>query len=348
MKRAYFLVIAVVLLALPFSSCMYSSQERSDNATFTIGLLFPLTGDFAQYGRDELNAIMLFMENVEATRQSYYSIAVEDTESNPAKAILLYSRIKNKDPDVVLSVGSAIGLSFQTKSNKDGVPSFVVGANPELAKGYMIQNLATSDDFVFGVSKELKSANVTKLGIIYLDDDFGQSVKDALKDNYEGEIVEEMYSVDQKDFRSLITKIKSSDPDAIFIVGTGKNLGFIINQIRILMGNITIYSTPEISYADVKEVAGSNFYNIVYSDVNIDYSISKLNEFRQKYIVKYGFEPSIDSILAYNSMIIIDSCSDDVNFYSCINENTFAGLNGPLEISDNRIDFSRVMRIKKI
>ena len=116
------------------------------------------------------------------------------------------------------------------------------------------------------------------------------------------------------------------------------------------MGNIPIYSTPEINYPEVKETAGSGFYNIKYSNLNIDYNRSDLKIFKDQYISRNNREPSLDSVLGYNAMIFLSNCLSYTkeNLLKCLSEVKINGMTGPLSISNNRVDYSESMVINEI
>lgn len=315
--------------------------------TTDVALLLPLTGTLGQYGRDELNAVKLFIEDESLKKNARFDISLEDTSSNSKQAVSAYKKIKLSNPDVMLTIGSAPSLALQPLTNKDELVTFVVGANPDLAKGYMIQNLATSKDYVSGIINELELRGNPSVGILNVNNDFGNAVARQFKMNYDAVLITETFNDGDTSLKTQISKIKNTNSQAIFLVGSGKSLGNAIRQIRELAGNMTIYSTPEINYEDVSEVAGEGFYNIVYSDISADYTSGELKEFRDKYFEKFGSEPSYDSVLAYNAMLIINECAGK-DLYACITANEFDILTGTTRIVNNRIDFSESMVVKKI
>ena len=88
------------------------------------------------------------------------------------------------------------------------------------------------------------------------------------------------------------------------LVGGGKTLGLMIKQTRDLAGDLVIITGPEILYPDAQEAAGDALYNIWYMDINFDYSKEPLKSFREKYIKRFGREPSPDSVVGYNALTL--------------------------------------------
>jgi len=328
-------MIILITLLISTIACTSPSDE-----TFTIGAVLTLTGDFSVYGEEHLNSINLFLENKEDM-----TLVLEDSQTESKAALSALRKIQLKNPDILLTYGSSISLALQPIINEKKLPTITIAANPDTAKGQMIQNLPTSDDYVIGVVKEL---NAERVGIIYRNDDWGIAVKEAFKEKFEGTTFEEASDPKEQDFKTIITKIKSKNPDALFVVHTDQKLGILIKQIRVLMGNILISSSYEISYPDVKETAGEHFNNIIYSDLNTDLENQAFRKFRNAYLEKYGSEPSVDAIVGYNAMIMIDKCKKENELLKCLTTNEFDGITGKIKVKNNRVDYSSSMVLKKV
>ena len=74
--------------------------------------------------------------------------------------------------------------------------------------------------------------NFKKVGMLYLNNDFGVSAKDRLKENISPQTVtkEELFTLEQTDFRTQLTKLKQASPDAVFLTGTAGHYSNIIKQ----------------------------------------------------------------------------------------------------------------------
>lgn len=345
------LIIVVVVVVISWSM-LQNKSESTQKEIITIGAILPMTGDMADYGNDEFVALNLFIDEWNSKNEQKIKLVAEDSKSLPVTAVSAFNKLILIDkPNTVLSIGSSISLAIQPLSNEKKIPTMAVAGNSQTANGYMIQNLPTNDDYVKKIIEELKNKKIQKIGIIYRNDDLGLGVKESFIKDFDGEIVGmEAVSPEESDFRTVITKNKAKNPEAIFVVHTGKKLGLLISQIRTLAGNIPIYSTLEINYPEVKETAGASFRNIIYSDLNIDYSRPALKSFKDQYLLKGKREPSLDSILAYNEMILISSCLNyrQQEMLNCLSKTKVDGLTGLLYVENNRVVYSDSMVIKEI
>ncbi|MDD9954472.1 MAG: ABC transporter substrate-binding protein [Candidatus Woesearchaeota archaeon] len=312
-----------------------------------IGGVLPLTGDFALYGNDEVKAVALFMHEHEG-----YRFVPEDTESAPRKAVTATRKLLRADnPDVILTTASPSALAIQPITNEHKVPVFVAGVNPDVANGFMLQNLPTSEQYIERVVADMQEKGVQRVGMIYRNDGLGLPAFTAMKKHFKGELFAEASSVEERDYRSIITKVASNNPEVFFVVSGGKSLGSLIKQIRTLHGDIPIYSTIEVNYEDAAEGAGDAYHTIIYSDVGVDYEQSRLEAFRDAYLAMHNSEPSLDSIVAYNAMLFIHQCRayvDTEDFFTCIQTAEIEGLTGKLRIDNNLVDYTKVLEIKKI
>ncbi len=339
--------LVIVILIISFVVCHKTGQQRIVQGSIKIGAILPLTGDLGEYGTDELRAINLFLRKYDLNKK--IELLVEDSQTDSKTAVSALNKILLSNPKLILTLGSSISLAIQPIVNLQKISTITVAGNPETAKGYMIQNLTTSYDYVNLINQELKNKNVKRLGVIYRKDDIGVSVVNEI--NFIGEKDEEAVNPGESDFRTVITKIKSFEPDAIFVMETGKPLGILIKQIRTLIGDVDIYSTLEINYPEVKEIAGEKYYNIFYTDLNIDDNLLQIKEFKKMYSEEYKTIPSLDSILAYNEMFLVKKCilsESDLSLKDCLERTSFEGLTGKLKVENNRINYSDSVVLKKI
>ncbi|MBW2991380.1 ABC transporter substrate-binding protein [Candidatus Woesearchaeota archaeon] len=349
-KKTYLAIAIAIIMITILSSCSQTpTGQVTKQKEIKIAAIMTLSGDYAQYGIDEMNAIRLFIDEYNKAHTKQLKLLVEDSQTNPKVAISAFNKLMLSKPDVILAVGSSISLAMQPLVNEQKVPVITVAANPAVADGYMIQNLMTSEDHVNAIIKEINKRDISKIGVIYRNDDFGVSVKDEFKKNFKGEVYVQAADPQERDFRTIITKLKSRNPDALFVIEAGRTLGTLIVQIRELLGDITIYATSEVTYEDVRETAGSSLYNIIYSDMDLDYEKPILKNFKEAYIAKYGVEPSLDSLFAYNAMLLIAECIDnDQALSECLRTSKFKGLTGDLKVENNRIIYSDSMTTRNI
>jgi len=75
-------------------------------------------------------------------------------------------------------------------------------------------------------------------------------------------------------------------------------------------------------------------------------NLKSFRDFNESYYKLCHKEPSFDSILAYNKMIILDSCFKNKakEILNCITNNQFHGVNGVLQIQNNKIKYNLFLK----
>ena len=147
--------------------------------------------------------------------------------------------------------------------------------------------ISTRSDVEGGrVADLIKERGYKRLAIIYLNNDFGVSFKDALKNRLIEKKVkveiagEESYLLETNDFRTQLTKIKSVRPEAIFLVGTARHYAGILKQAKELNLNVQFLSMRSaedpVLLANVETEAEGLIYTYPFDAASQSESIKKL------------------------------------------------------------------------
>ena len=174
--------------------------------------------------------------------------------------------------------------------NKDRIILFAIAAAPPYS---------TPNDFTYrmvpSAAKEGKDManltynklNIKRLAIIYLNNDFGVGVKNTFSSEYTklGGIVllEEAFNPDDSDFRTQLTKIKESNPEAIYIASWGKQAGLIAKQAREMNINVQLLCGQACQNPDLIKMGGSAVEGLIYPYTYANKSARFYNEYYRKY-----------------------------------------------------------------
>jgi len=107
------------------------------------------------------------------------------------------------------------------------------------------------DDAKIIAEYSYNNLNLRNVSIIHIQDDFGLSYADVFENTFEelnGEISSvQSFSHGETNFRSQLTKIKSYNPDGVYIIAYANTIALIPKQLRKLGIDCTILSTGTIS-----------------------------------------------------------------------------------------------------
>lgn len=240
---------AAVLAAVFLSGC------RSDRVV-RIGVAAPLTGEQAKVGADLAQAVELAVaeENEKGPILPGYRVEVVrgDDQSNPTEAVTVAKKLVS-DPAVVAVIGHYNSSSTQPASavyhEAHVLEITPASTNPALShQGFdtFFRTCAT-DDVQGRRAAEYAVGTLRKKRLCVLDDKTTYGV--GLADQFERRAKElgaaclrEHVAQDDKDFSALLTKVKASGPELVFLCMIYPDAALIVNQARrmgmrsILMG----------------------------------------------------------------------------------------------------------------
>lgn len=278
MKKITSLVLSVVMLfaALSFAGC-------AKDDTVKIGLITPKTGQVAQYGIAVENAAKLAIDQLNAAGGidgKQVELISYDDKADATEAVNVANRLISNDK-VVAIIGPVISST-----------SLAVAPIVEAAKIPMISPTATNKDvtieydYVFRacyidpyqgstVAKFASENLAAKTAAILYNsgDDYSTGLAEAFKAKFEsagGTITNyEGYTADDKDFKAVLTNIKESNPEVMFIPDYYNTVGLIAGQIKEVGITATLlggdgWDDVQKEYADVVE--GGFFANHYASD----------------------------------------------------------------------------------
>ncbi len=215
----------------------------------------------------------------------------------------------------VISGFSSVVLAIAPLTNKD----HVVLVNPVASSA----RLSQAGDYEFNVMP-LMSLTVTKLAeyikneeklkkvaVIYVNTDFGVSGKTIFKKTFEslgGQVVaEESYTDGDSDARTQLAKIKQANPEAIYLVTTGKSGGLILKQIGELGIKAKLFSTDGIETPETISLGGKVAENLIYISpaFNAKSSHPAVKKFADAFQKKYNLAPEVYAANNYDALKLI-------------------------------------------
>jgi len=241
--RQIFAVMIFLLVALPA------------HADITWAVAGPYTGSVASIGLSQQAGIKQAVDDINASggvNGQKISIKLYDDACDPKQAVIVANKIVSDNLHLVLH-GSCSGASIAAsrvyldegdlvinsvssnpKVTDDGAPSlFRVMARDDTA------GIVLADGF-------MKHDRNVKLAIIHDRSTYGQGIAEYFRDhlNKSGfkEILFEPYDPNNHDYSTLVTRLKQSSADALFIGGYPVEAAMITRQLREAGSHIKIYS----------------------------------------------------------------------------------------------------------
>ena len=303
--------VMAALLAL--TSC--GAKETNE---IKIGGIFPLSGAVAVYGVECKNGIDLAIEEINAAggiNGKNVVLISEDDEGNPDKTVNAYQKLTSKDGAKII-IGSLTSGCTQAITNRAQAQKVV-----QIAPAATAPAVTDAGDYIFracfidpfqgrvGGKFSAETLNAKTAAILY---DTGNDYSVGLTENFEaaftqagGKIVaKEAYTTNDKDFNAQLTKIKSANPDVVYLPDYYNVVALIAKQLRAqgieapivgadgwdgILGN---------SSAEVLNGFYSNHYATDSTDPAVQAFVKKFND-------KYSKDPNSFAALGYDSVYIL-------------------------------------------
>lgn len=233
-------VVAVLVLAC---STLFAAGAVHAQSTVKIGFIGPLSGGNAQQGLGAKNGFLLAIDEWNATAGVPFKVegVVLDDASDPQAGVSAALKLVN-DRNVVAATGhwnSPVALATLPVFNRSQMPFVVWGAISPKITEQNFPNTTRVTPTLINENKPLadwvaKGLNAKRVAIISDTSDYGRANLQWFGTFYKqagGTVVaEESFPVGTTDFRSILTKVRSLNPDAIYFGGVITEAGIVRKQ----------------------------------------------------------------------------------------------------------------------
>ncbi|MGP1909640.1 ABC transporter substrate-binding protein [Metabacillus sp. JX24] len=320
-RRLAAVFMSLMLSAGVLAGCGAKSTGSTGGDTIKIGANLELSGGVASYGQSISEGLELALEeiNKEGIDGKKIELIEFDNKSDAAEATSGAIKLVSKDK-VAAIIGAATSTNTLAQvqiAEKNKVPLITpTGTNPTITntdgkvndfvfrtcfidpfQGTVAANFATGD-------LSVKNAAV----LIDSSSDYAKGLAKSFKESFEkngGEIVsEEAYVAKDTDFRATLTRIKSANPEFIFLPGYYEEVGLIVKQAREIGLDVPFMGGDGWDSPKLIEIAGgealeNTFITNHYSSGDPD---KKIQDFVKAFKAKYKDKsPDAFNALGYDT-----------------------------------------------
>jgi branched-chain amino acid transport system substrate-binding protein len=238
-------LVAVVVVAAGLSCKKDSDQAQS--ADIVLGHVASLTGDTATFGVSCEEGVRLALDEINSGAKPLgktVKVITEDDRSNPDEAKTVTEKLINKDRAVAIigEIASSRSIAMAPVCQDAKIPMLSPGStNPKVTEvGDYIFRACFIDPFqgTAMANFAMNNLKMKRFAVLYaVNSDYSVGLKDYFEQAVKkagGEIVSELSYTEKsdKDFHSQLTKIRDSNPDAIYCSGYYTEAGLIAQQAR--------------------------------------------------------------------------------------------------------------------
>jgi branched-chain amino acid transport system substrate-binding protein len=266
--------LVVVMLALSFITESWAEPIK-------IGVLLPLTGDFAFFGEQAKQGMELAVSEINKDSEKV-KLIYEDEQCLPKSALNGFNKLTSLDKvDYVLGpacTGSIITIAESANRMKKYVLALLDTNRPVAKAGPYVYSLGySSEEEAEIVAEYMKTKGIESVGIIYEEDAWAVNVKDAFRKRFEslsGKVVGEEAQVIQNansapNYRPIILKLSSKKPQALYVV-PAYNGGNFLKQIRSMGNKLPVFGPDTFAITEVIDIAGKDAEGVVCANAIVN------------------------------------------------------------------------------
>jgi branched-chain amino acid transport system substrate-binding protein len=285
--RGIFIFAILVLVGAVVTSC--SSGGAND---YKIALAGPLTGDIAPLGQGmKRGAILAFVEFTNSHTNVKVDLVFFDDRGMESEAVNVAEKIAsdNKIIGVVGHLNSGCSIPASSVYNKRNLPMITpASTNPKLTlQGFKNVFRLCPTDAQQGpiAAKFLIKKNISKVFVLDDKTEYGQGLSDEFAKEFEklGGVVlgRDSIRVGDKDFKAILTKIKSFNPQAVFFGGTYSEGSLLTKQADEIGLKVPFVGGDGLKTDKYMELAGPSSEGDIVTYIGAP--ITENDEFYQKY-----------------------------------------------------------------
>lgn len=322
MKKRLALLMALLFTLSFVAACSSDSKTASgDSNTIKVGLNYELSGEVSTYGQSLTAGVELAIEEINKNG-GVLGKQIEpiklDNRSDTTEVANVSTRLATRD-NVVAILGPATSGNTKAASPpamENKVPLISASATDD---DVTVDANGNVREYIFKTCFSDSFQGVTMANFAYGDlasdkvailfdntSDYAKGLKTSFKSTYEslgGDIlVEEAYQAKDTDFKAVLTNMKATNPDVLYVPGYYEEVGLIVRQARELGINVPILGGDGYDSPKLVEIAGSDSLNKVYFTNHYSSmdTAPEIVAFREAFKAEYNKEPDAFNALGYD------------------------------------------------
>ena len=356
MKKTIALALVVLLAVTSLFANGGSESTAADADTYVIGFIGPLTGDNANYGIRCSNAANLAISEINAAGGidgKQLRLIAENSLGTVDGAIAAYEKLVYSDNvcAIIGPVFTSPALAVAQRCYEDGIVMITPSATHKdvTSVGDFVYRTVPSDSLQSEVAAHYfyEVMGLRNIACLYAMNDYSQGLATGVEEIFTqlGGTVSAMETcmVGDRDFRTQLGAIRSTDAEAIYIPNYTVEDAQILEQAYQLGMNLPFLSSDGFSDPEIYNLAGDFTDGVIYVGPAQAEASTILTDFTAAYSAAYdGDLPDSFATNAYDATYILAAAIDRAGSADrqAINDEVkattdFSGANGIINFADN-------------
>jgi branched-chain amino acid transport system substrate-binding protein len=329
MKKIIKIVSAIVIVIILV--IVLSNSTKSNNNGIKVGVVLPLSGPLSLVGED-------YKKGMDMAAEEYgIKLNYQDGKANPTDSLNAAMQLYNDGNNIIMTAfrGASISVASNFKDKKDVMVFSTTATSDSKPIGDYGQNFFAigsemiSNGFVAGSDAKINCKNAVTLTE---QTDGGKDKVKGFTDAFGANriLLNDTFLTDKTDFKDVVTKVKSYNPDCVFIEIKSNYFKNFMTQMGDQGMYPKIYTTSYSVNKDVASILSDSQKNLVKFSST---SVYPDKTFSDKYFAKYNRYPNDFSLVGYEMVKMVYE-----NQKEC-SKNTVECVAGKLRKINNRSSY---------
>lgn len=356
MKKKIIAMIAAA--AMVFSACGNNEAGQEVNEdVIKIGSIFPLTGQYSNYGQSTLNGMEIAIDEInEAGGINGKTISLEslDDKGELTDSVTSYQKLAESGAQAIVGTStSSPSLAIAEASLADGIPVITpTGTEESITEGKanVFRTCFTNPyqgELLAIFAKDSLDAKTAAI-LVNSASDYSTGIAESFEKKAAelgiDVVAKESYGENDTDFKAQLTSIASEDPDVLLLPEYYEKLSLIAPQARDSGIDATFIGGD--GWDGILKTVDESSYDLIQNSYftnhfSIEDDNPRVKEFIETYRNTYNEDPTAFSALGYDTIYIIkegfekaqSDSNEDRN--AAIKALDFDGITGAFSFDNN-------------
>ena len=270
-RRGFLWLSATMAGAFTMAACggPASSSPPRAGTDFKVGVILPSSGMYAELGDSLRKGMRLYFDGVANHGGGRRILILDEDEAAGNMSIPLARARKLVEQDRVDMIAGIVAsqnaLAIHNYVDINRVPTLIAGASTNalsrsLKSAFVYRTSFSNWQHSQPMGKYMADRGISRLGLVYPDDQTGAETAGALKETYSGTVVAEVrtpFPNASADFTAFIGQINGARPEAIYVFLTGGDAAAFLRQAKTKLDkNVKVMGSGFLVEQNVLRAAG--------------------------------------------------------------------------------------------
>lgn len=324
-------------------------------AVHAVGVLLPLTGPRAVFGREVLHGIMQGTDLFGGDQLRPYRVVLRDTEGDPEVAARLVNELAD-DEQVIAIIGPLVGkcaVEASAEAERRGIPLIALTTREDiLERGqWTFRNFLTASDQVQAlIDYATNHQGALRFAVLYPDTAQGRRFRELFERELDAKryrlVATASYAPDETDFKDTLINLRTQGSfDALFLPDNARRVALVAPQLVYYgIKNVLLLGINSWNQDDLARKAGSYLTHSVVVDGFFLHSTSnpEVEPFVRGFENAFQHRPSFLAAVGFDTArMVATALRTDVADRHAMRRrlfgiHDFAGVTGELTIDETR------------